>query len=395
MVKRPPKKTAASEALRNFRNTLMSLVESPQFPLLRNLPISHLLGNKAAQFSSLSKASLDDLVQMLDAEISPLISLKPGELKTLAALLLPLTTSNSKAASATSPFKKVTHLHPSAKHRDDTLYIGASEAERRLLAASERVRDSSAFSLLCSKKLGEFWNPDWPRAPFEECMTFRQFAKLNMDQLLKKRSFGIEKILAVLKAVEQGLSVCEKGKTPPIIETTKSTDAAAETQAPPELPSTAIIPAKLSAVPRLWKKPSRHFPSYCHAMLRFLDTQHALAQTIGLATPCARLASLLPQMLGPDELSILWILTEHPLIEVAPLFAMDVQHAAAFVETARGKLRTLVEQICPEVASFWAEHGGNNKLPEKLLIDPYVDRQLDRETQLGVLKLALQAFVAR
>ena len=410
-TKRPPKKSAAHIALSGLRKTLALLAATPRFPLLRDMPVSRFLGEKESQFSSLQKISLGELWHMSDAEISPLRSLKALQLRSLDAILHPLIGHPpSKEPAGGKNIEKVTPIRTPGRRRDNSLFLGASEAERRLIEVAERLKDSPVFDQLRARKLGEFWDPAWPRAPFEECMNFRQFAELKMDQVLKKHSFGPEKILSVLRAVERGLCAYEEKAEAPLpiaevrdphqrAEPPPEAAAAPPSADPPPFidppPPSPSIPPKLVTVERLWKKPSRHVPSYCHAMLRFLDSQHALAQTLGLATPCARLIGHLPQALAPDELSLLWLLTEHPMTEVAPLFSMDVQRAAAFAATARTKLRNVLEEICPEVASFWGENAGGSNIPEKLLIDPYIDKHLDRETQQGVLKLTLHAFTAR
>ena len=83
--------------------------------------------------------------------------------------------------------------------------LSVFEAESMLIEAMERLRKSEKNSSIQDKLIGDYWQETWRRAPFEECLTFKQLASLNVDVLLKKRSFDTEKMIALSYAVRRGL----------------------------------------------------------------------------------------------------------------------------------------------------------------------------------------------
>ena len=56
------------------------------------------------------------------------------------------------------------------------------------------------------QKLGNFWDPTWPRAPFEEAFTLSQLVSIDLSTLQKKRSVGPSRMVLLTQAVERVLS---------------------------------------------------------------------------------------------------------------------------------------------------------------------------------------------
>ena len=83
-------------------------------------------------------------------------------------------------------------------------------AQIELSRALDLLSSSGALDRIGGKTLREYWDKDWPRAPFEEVLTFRQLAGLDLSSLLKKRAFTPEKMLAVSKVIDRAIAVSAK-----------------------------------------------------------------------------------------------------------------------------------------------------------------------------------------
>ena len=79
------------------------------------------------------------------------------------------------------------------------------EADLRISEALNALKNSPRFESLKKRRLGEFWLPEWPRAPFEEDFTFQFASEIDVDMLLKKRSFNGLKIDAFIQAIHRAV----------------------------------------------------------------------------------------------------------------------------------------------------------------------------------------------
>ncbi len=84
--------------------------------------------------------------------------------------------------------------------------MGLSEVRVLLLKAIDSLKGSSHLKILSEKQLKEFWQKDYPPAPFEEVFTFKQIAEIDIDTFFKKRSVLPSKILGIVAAIEKAVS---------------------------------------------------------------------------------------------------------------------------------------------------------------------------------------------
>ena len=89
-------------------------------------------------------------------------------------------------------------------------------AQIELSRALDSLSSSGALERIGNKTLKEYWDKDWPRAPFEEVLTFKQLAGLDLSSLLKKRAFTPDKMLAVSKVIDRAIAVSAKIVLPKI-----------------------------------------------------------------------------------------------------------------------------------------------------------------------------------
>lgn len=86
-------------------------------------------------------------------------------------------------------------------------------AQIELSRALELLSSSGALDRIGKKVLKDYWQQDWPRAPFEEVLTFKQLAGLDLSSLLKKRAFTAEKMLAVSKVIDRAVGSAQQPNT--------------------------------------------------------------------------------------------------------------------------------------------------------------------------------------
>jgi hypothetical protein len=83
--------------------------------------------------------------------------------------------------------------------------MGLSEVKTKLLDTIERLKVSANFPKLAKKHLKEFWQKEFPSAPFEEMFTFKQMAEIDVETFFKKRSVLPSKILGIIASIEKAI----------------------------------------------------------------------------------------------------------------------------------------------------------------------------------------------
>jgi hypothetical protein len=82
--------------------------------------------------------------------------------------------------------------------------------ELALRAALAKIVAHNRYPELRTRTLGEFWDPEWVGAPFEEAMTIEQFAGLDLAVLFKKRMVTDTRIQSILRALHRAQSYLER-----------------------------------------------------------------------------------------------------------------------------------------------------------------------------------------
>ncbi len=366
--------TLTQQPARTLTRLLRTLANSPRYDLFKSVPLLQFLGDKGGQVPSLLKnGCIADLVKLGQAEISTLHTLKPAQVKLLTAIVRPLVDE--------IPLSRQTKGSDKA-----TTMIGSVEAEQRLHKAASAIKTSPLFPELQNKTLGDFWDSSWPRAPFEEAMTFKQFSELKMEMILKKKSFGPEKIMAVVNAANRALELSGKPKKS---ESEKETSKTKEhSKAPRKI---ALLPVH----PRIggWENTATHIPGYGITLLAFVERERSASEHKKNLAPAGRILAKLSSTVTADEFVIAALAQDHGLTLMQKMLSLRADIIEARRNACGQKLRVCIEEICPEVARFWEESlRESDEIPDRLLTDPYLDSSLDKELQRLILKIALTEF---
>ena len=108
--------------------------------------------------------------------------------------------------------KKSQNTKKSAKHALQERENSLSLVREKLLSAISALKQADNFTLISHKQLGDYWQPNQPRAPFEEMFTIKQISEINIDIFFKKKSVVASKILAIVEAIKAAISTKKKEK---------------------------------------------------------------------------------------------------------------------------------------------------------------------------------------
>lgn len=223
--------------------------------------------------------------------------------------------------------------------------ISSVESARRIKEGIRRLRILPDFASLADMKLQEVWDETIVRAPFIEDLTFRELCELDVDLLLKKRSFSERKIYALIqtldKVVEQrGKQESHLAPTPEAIVTRASQGRSVKsTSSPVELQ---------------WRGEGTLSPQFRH-LLRLYSFEAAQ-----VSEKSDMLASLLRNI--PDHL-------EAPEFVAYLLFAdRELQSAEQLARVIGSDLDLLVERCASVIGPLFEEHLGSAYSTWKLLL---------------------------
>lgn len=81
----------------------------------------------------------------------------------------------------------------------------ALDMEGELADAIDRLRENARLTEIAPVRLGNYWSPEMPRAPFEEEITFGQLSQMKASTILEKRGVTARRVEAILAAIELAL----------------------------------------------------------------------------------------------------------------------------------------------------------------------------------------------
>lgn len=91
--------------------------------------------------------------------------------------------------------------------------LSSIEAEAKLLAVQEKLKEAQDFASIKEKVLKDFWPTDHVAAPFIEDLRIREFVAMPVEHILRKRSFTANKLDAILLAADRACGAQSAGRS--------------------------------------------------------------------------------------------------------------------------------------------------------------------------------------
>jgi hypothetical protein len=182
------------------------LQELGHYPLLANLSLDHFSRKEQRLPTPLKKMSLEEFSEHVDSQAFLKSRHSVRSLKILKEILLNLVQDSSSVSGEPSVSEDVVleEFPPDAL----TTSHETGPTELILQGLIDALRVSPRLTQHEHRRLGEFWEEHWPRAPFEETFTLRQLSQLEAYVLLKKRSVTDKKAHFIHLAVKKALRLC-------------------------------------------------------------------------------------------------------------------------------------------------------------------------------------------
>jgi hypothetical protein len=183
--------------------------------------------------------------------------------------------------------------------------VGSVSLELALRAILSKIVTHERYDTIRKRLVGEFWDPNWPAAPFEEAMSIEQLAGLDLAVLFKKRMVTDNRVQSIIRALKRSLStldsdksdsaVKERGSSPkPItarasdVDLTQSHTASTYLTYRTEMRVTDKLPSSVAAV-AVWE-----------TLLGLSNTESVVAALVDRVSPCECAAIVLGDAISPS-----------------------------------------------------------------------------------------------
>ena len=316
---------------------------------------------RAARTAAFTKESFEKLMEFVEKLCAPDRDASPPAAGEAAGR------PSAKCAVFSPPLRK-----RSGGPEDEAVPLfGSSKVEIRIIELVQRLKASDNFHKIRNKTLGHYWRPEGPHAPFEEAMTLKQVIGLNIEALLKKRSFAGQKVNAFIQALECACAEADGVEMPAWVQTASAAEKPA-------------APCDFS-----WSSGSSAVSSCLRAALCFFEQESIRA--VNCVSAAAKLFKEIPQRLSADEFLLLWLLSEHDLPTAAGILGQPPAQTEQGRRSAVRKLVELFNAVCPDVHGHWEIALAGPGIPEEKLVSPYCESQLDASIQTMLWKALLSA----
>jgi hypothetical protein len=218
-------------ALRNkrFKEAIEAFSHSPRFSLFKGAQIARLMPEGCEDIQGIGDMTVEELLATVQEQGGLPESIAPEHAEALSHLLVVLGEDGESIQAV--PDDNIQALTPDSfssvdipsldQHLADEdnlgereppgdVPIGSVPLELALRAALAKIVTHNRYPELRTRTLGEFWDPEWVGAPFEEAMTIEQFAGLDLAVLFKKRMVTDTRIQSILRALHRAQSYLER-----------------------------------------------------------------------------------------------------------------------------------------------------------------------------------------
>lgn len=190
-------RTELHEALKVFS-------ASPRFNFLKSIQVGPLLGDDAKTLGSIAEMTFEELVGSVGNHTSDLHQLNDGQERLLTAVLRAL--AEGEVAEQPGPgFDTSDDSQDESDEESTHTTFNSVQCELELRERITQLKAHPDLHRIKDATVGSFWDPELPRAPFEESLTVNQLLALDLGVLAKKRSMTSARMRALARALERGL----------------------------------------------------------------------------------------------------------------------------------------------------------------------------------------------
>lgn len=379
ITKKAPKTRFSPELLSAYNEAIGKCLSSPRYPMVRNLHLDELLG-AGTHAGILFKGKL--IFDLADAGIQGLLKIEDLQADDIRALIdilerfsVPFECACEEHAGSTPAQSPQPETAKKAALEDGLLAIERSSIEMELAEKKHGLKRISS-DLLSSKLLGDYWQEGWPRAPFEEALSFKQLSDLDFETLVRKRTFDIHKMNSLIKAIDAFVSEHDVRKR-------GGTSQSNLTERP-------FIPSALPGI--AFENDGFPLPLITQNLVRYFEYQCSLyLNAIG---PLKILFAHLPLTLKAHEAALLALSVNDAPSLSRRLLRLSKEDFDNMLSGAQSKLRQLFERACPKVAGAWTAALSSPGIAEEHLFAPYFDEAFDEEFQRIVFRTLVRTLGA-
>lgn len=389
--KRRGTKDLPSDELRQaLEGALRALQISPRYEFVRLLRAQELLGSKDKGYEAFEALTIEDLIRGGAQKILAIPSLSSARCKLLISILEGLAGEPAHLDSESSRTQLSDEILPPShaleflprrekplSPKEDLPVMASTEAELKLMDLIRKLKNAPHFEKIKELYLKDFWLPEWPSAPFEQAMTLKQVAELNIESVLKKRSFSGQKVTAFMQALERSI-------TAPFV-----AGSAADS---PDTPSSLSLRASLSnSHEEIWRLKDSPLPGYAKSALRNFEAAGYQPKS---PHSLLRIMKRVPHILAAEDFWLLWIQEEHPehwrdLIESSLL-----SRSESTLPSARELLLKELLLSCPDIHYHWLSALSAPGITLDALVHAHIDEGCDAALQTVFARVLLSSLGA-
>jgi len=196
-----------------LERALREFARSPRFALFKDIQLGRLMPEECEGHSTLYDMTFEALVGRAGGVLSDRQLCTPAQAESLLHLLEAL----SEEAAVSEAFS---HSAPTSSQQKelnpvddvvDHLAQGPSlvQLEQELVSLFARIKAHPSYEKFAAKTLGEFWDPTWLPAPFEEMLTIQQLSSLDVATLFKKKTVTENRTANVCQALQRILDALD------------------------------------------------------------------------------------------------------------------------------------------------------------------------------------------
>jgi hypothetical protein len=207
---------------KQLHQALVSFGRSPRFFIFKGVQIGRLMPEGDNSVADLAELTLEQLVEQAKSEDLASLALSAEQEQGLLHLLVALgeegecgklAADDDISVVVPDSFSSVDIPTLDAQLKEqgsdfdseiaDDLPFGSVPLELALRASLAKIVAHVDYPRVQKMTIGDFWDPSWTAAPFEEAMTIEQFAGLDLAVLFKKRMVTDTRIQSILRALRR------------------------------------------------------------------------------------------------------------------------------------------------------------------------------------------------